>query len=185
MIRKPIKRELLSEFRESMGQKTEAPPKDSTAQRPRKNTGVHPYDTFMRKFNSLTSDDPDQWEKFGTRDLVYYFREIARGVGVHYVIANIQKDMAIFKRLREEYTNAEICGMIEFLFTSEQDYLEKHHITPNVLASQWVNTIYADMNLWVNDKYVPRSTAKSSKRSQSQHEWDSDSPNSTKIGVKL
>lgn len=182
MIRKPIKRDV-AEFRASLGQSTETP--KPTAQRPRKSSGTQPYDVFMRKFNALTEDNPEQWDEFGTRDLVYYFREIARGAGVHYVIANIQKDMAIMKRLRENYTNAEICAMIEFLFTSEQDYLDKHHLSPNVLASQWVNTIYADTNLWIEDKYVPASVAKSGKRKKSQHEWDTDDHNTSKIGVKL
>lgn len=182
MIRKPIKRDI-DEFRASLGQTTEAP--KPTAQRPRKSSGSQPYDVFLRKFNALTEDNPEQWDSFGTRDLVYYFREIAHGAGVHYVIANIQKDMAIMKRLRDNYTNAEICAMIEFLFTSEQDYLDKHHLSPNVLASGWVNTIYADTNLWVNDQYVPASVAKSSKRKKSQHEWDTDDHGTSKIGVKL
>lgn len=182
MIRKPIKRDI-DEFRASLGQTTETP--KPTAQRPRKSSGTQPYDVFLRKFNSLTEDNPEQWDDFGTRDLVYYFREIAHSVGVHYVIANIQKDMAIMKRLRDNYTNAEICAMIEFLFTSEQDYLDKHHLSPNVLASGWVNTIYADTNLWVNDQYVPKSAAKSSQRKKSQHEWDTDDHGKSKIGVKL
>ena len=71
------------------------------------------------------------------------------------------------KRLRTNYSNREICGMIEFLYESDQDYLEKDRLSPNLLASQWVNTIYADMQLWVEDKYVP----KKAKKAKKHHEW--------------
>ncbi len=180
MICKPIKRNsLYDEFREFRGQSTEAPKKDV----PKKKTnGYSPYDSFLRKYASLS----DYIDGFGTRDLVYYFREISEENGFKYVISNIKKDMAIMKRLRDNYTNREICGMIEFLYESDQDYLQKDRLSPNVLASQWVNTIYADMKLWVEDAYVPHSVKKVSKRSKSQHEWDNSVMNNdTKIGVRL
>ena len=75
----------------------------------------------MRKYADLEN----QIDNFGTRDLVYFFREVAEESGYKYVVANMKKDMAIMKRLKEHYTIREICGMIEFLYTSEQDYLEK------------------------------------------------------------
>ena len=84
------------------------------------------------------------------------------------MIANIKKDMAIMKRLKETYTVREICGMIEFVYTSDQDYLDKDKFSINILGSQWVNTIYADMKLWVEDEYVPKSKKKHKNR-----EWTS------------
>lgn len=180
MIYQPRKRSVLDEFREYRGQSYAPPVKETRP--PRKNYGTTPYDSFKRRF-----DDFDNCvDSFGTRDLVYYFREISEENGYHYVIANIKKDMAIMKRLRENYSNREICAMIEFLYTSEQDYLQRDRLSPNILASQWVNTIYADMKLWVEDSYVPNSVQKSSKRKKSQHEWDNGGDSdSTKIGVKL
>lgn len=115
-----------------------------------------PYETFLYKFSNLSEHIDD----FKTRDLVYYFREIAEQNGYKYVISNIKKDMAIMKRLSENFSPREICGMIEFLYESEQDYLDKNRLSPNLLASQWINTIYADMKLWVDDKYVPKTKKK-------------------------
>ena len=92
------------------------------------------------------------------------------------------------KRLRTNYSNREICGMIEFLYESDQDYLEKDRLSPNLLASQWVNTIYADMQLWVKDKYIPRSVQTKKKKSVKQREWDKDvaqTENDVVIGGKL
>ena len=133
-----------------------------------------PYDTFLVRYNDLENSI----DKFGTRDLVYYFREIANEHGHKYVISNIKKDMAIMKRLRANFDNREICGMIEFLYESEQDYLDKTRLSPNVLASQWVNTIYADMKLWVDDLYVPNVKKKTKDR-----EWTAPiDESSSKIG---
>lgn len=179
MIKKPVKRDsLLDEFRRDRGQETELPKvqKEPPNRKRRSNT---PYDSFLRKYADLESFI----DSFSSRDLVYYFREIANEQGFKYVIANIKKDMAIMKRLTENYTVREICGMIEFLYESEQDYLDKDRLSPNILASRWVNTIYADMTLWVEDAYVPKSVERSTKRKKSQKEWDNSID--TQIGVKL
>lgn len=179
MICKPQKRTLVDEFREERGQTKEAPKPTPPS---RKRNVPSPYEGFLKKYNALE----ETIDNFGTRDLVYYFREVAEENGFKYVIANIKKDMAIMKRLKENYSNREICGMIEFLYESEQDYLDKKRLSPNLLASQWVNTIYADMQLWVKDEYIPKSMIRSSKRKVSQHEWDdSVISDDAKIGVKL
>lgn len=163
----------------------EEPPKQTPAPQKRQRKDSHsPYDSFLRKYDDLEN----QIDKLGTRDLVYYFREIAGEKGIKYTISNIKKDMAIMKRLRENYDNREICGMIEFLFESDQDYLDKSRLSPNLLASSWVNTIYADMKLWVEDKYVPRSVQVKKKKTIKQREWDKDEAktnNDVNIGVKL
>ena len=182
MVRKNIQL-LRSEFREDRGQTT-APPKIETAppSRERRKTRT-PYEGFLVKYKDLENRIDD----LGTRDLVYYFREVAQDSGYHYTIANIKKDMAIMKRLQENYSVREICGMIEFLYESEQDYLQKDRLSPNLLASQWVNTIYADMQLWVEDKYVPNSVQQKKKLRVKQREWDSSETNSadSNIGIKL
>ena len=166
----------------SRGQ-SEAPSKTTAPTRQRK-VSTTPYDSFLRRYNDLEN----QIDNLGTRDLVYYFREIAEEKGYKYVISNMKKDMAIMKRLRANYSNREICGMIEFLYESEQDYLDKNRLSPNILASSWVNTIYADMQLWVDDKYVPRSVQTKKKKNIKQREWDKDeaqTKNDVSIGVKL
>lgn len=175
---------ILSEFRASRGQ-TEQTPKESPKPPTRKRGGASsPYESFIRKYNNLEETIDD----LGTRDLIYYFREIAQEQGYKYTISNIKKDMAIMKRLKTNYSTREICGMIEFLYESDQDYLEKDRLSPNVLASSWVNTIYADMKLWVEDKYVPRSIKTRKKNVVKQREWDKDeahTDNDVSIGVKL
>ena len=173
---------ILSEFRMSRGQ-SEAPAKREEPKRQRKSS-YSPYDSFKERYKDLEKYIDD----FSTRDLMYYFREISEESGYRYVISNIKKDMAIMKRLKTNYSNREICGMIEFLYMSDQDYLEKDRLSPNLLASQWVNTIYADMQLWVKDKYIPRSVQTKKKKNVKQREWDKDvaqTENDVVIGGKL
>lgn len=173
---------LLSEFRMSRGQSEQKPKEVPTP--PKKKSGRSPYDSFLMKYSDLENTI----DKFGTRDLIYYFREISEECGFKYTISNIKKDMAIMKRLRENYSNREICGMIEFLYESDQDYLEKDRLSPNILASQWVNTIYADMKLWVEDLYVPKSVQTKKKKSIKTREWSSEvanTKNNVNIGIKL
>ena len=148
--------------------------KTTAPRRQPRNVGNSPYDSFKYKYNHLE----EFIDNFGTRDFVYYFREVSEECGFRYTVSNIKKDMAIFKRLRENYDPREICGMIEFLFRSEQDYLDKDRLSPNLLASQWVNTIYADTQLWLDDKYVN----KSGKTKKKQREWSDSKNEDVKIG---
>ena len=140
----------------------------------RKSPVTNIYQAFLNKYNNIE----ETIDTFGTRDLVYYFREVLMECEHKYVVSNIKKDMAIFKRLQENYSSREICGMIEFLFRSEQDYLDKNRLSPNVLASSWVNTIYADTQLWLDDKYSPNSAKKSKK----QREWSESRNEDVEIG---
>lgn len=160
MVIKNPKINLLSEFRMSRGQSSEMVKESPKPSKSKYTPCRTPYDIFLVKYKDLENTI----DKLGTRDLVYYFREIAQEQGYKYVISNIKKDMAIMKRLRANFDNREICGMIEFLYESEQDYLDKSRLSPNILASQWVNTIYADMKLWVDDLYVPKKKEKHKSR---------------------
>lgn len=176
---KGLRKSILDEFRAERGQSSEVS-KPTTAPPSRKRRQATPYDSFLRKYNNLENSIDD----LGTRDLVYYFREVATEQGYKYVISNIKKDMAVMKRARENYSNRELCGMIEFLYMSEQDYLDKSRLSPNLLVSGWVNTIYADMKLWVEDKYIPKSALRRHESREWDKQDDSDDSNVT-IGVKL
>ena len=166
-----VDKDLLSSFKSS--RRTTEPSKEEKPNRTRKQN-VSPYSSFLFKYEQL-----DEYiDTFGTRDLIYYFRQVAEECGYKYTISNIKKDMAIFKRLRDNYDTREICSMIEFLFRSEQDYLEKDRLSPNILASQWINTIYADMQLWVKDEYKNKKT----KKNQKQREWSETKEDNVSIG---
>lgn len=157
MIPKRINKSIISEFRRERGQtqeKSNTPIGRGEISKPKRQSDA--YSIFLRKFNDIEKSI----DTFKTRDLVYYFREVAEESGYKYTISNIKKDMGIFKRLQDSYTPREICSMVEFLYKSEQDYLDKPRLSPNLLVSNWVNTIYADTCDWVEDKYIPKSKKK-------------------------
>ena len=126
-----------------------------------------PYSIFLDKYNHLSETIDD----FKTQDLMYFFREKAQESGVKYVIANTKRDMAIFKKLQDNYTPREICLMIEFIFFSNQNYLDKSITQPTVLSSSWCNTIYRDSILWASDEYEPESKTVTKKERMKKREW--------------
>lgn len=134
------------------------------------------YQSFLERYWDLENNV----DSFTTQDLMYFFREKSKEAGFKYVISNMKRDLGIFKRLRSNYTNREICLMVEFLFFSDQDYLEKDRLQPTVLTSTWCSTIYADSMLWLEDKYIPSSTKRKKLASR---EWISNAENNShKIG---
>lgn len=126
-----------------------------------------PYSSFLGKYNHLS----ETIDEFKTQDLMYFFREKARESGVKYVIANMKRDMGIFKKLQENYTPREICLMIEFIFCSNQNYLDITITQPTVLSSSWCNTIYRDSILWANDEYEPVEKTVTKKDRIKKREW--------------
>lgn len=142
-----------------------------------KRSNTTDYDTFMVKYKRL----PDSAEGFTTKDLVYFFREKASESGVKYVINNFPRDMAIFKRLKDNYSIPEILLMIEFLFSGDQTYIKTSGTAPTVLISGWGNKIYSDSILWADDEYIeqPKKKDRTSKR-----EWNksADKKSYSKIG---
>ena len=95
---------ILREFRNSRGQFEEPTKVQETLKRKKSTSSTSYYDMFLRKYNDLEKNI----DNLGTRDIVYYFRQIAEEQGYKYVISNIKKDMAIAKRLRSTFTNGEI-----------------------------------------------------------------------------
>lgn len=170
---------ILSEFRASRGQSEEHQKETPTPPSRNRREPNSPYEIFLRKYSHLE----DTIDDFSTKDLIYYFREVAKENGYRYTISNIKKDISIMKRVKSNYSNREICGMIEFLYESDQDYLDKERLTPNLLGSSWVNTIYADMKLWVEDKYIPRSVKQNKSKHSSKGEWKSTPNAKTEIGL--
>ncbi len=133
------------------------------------------YEHFLYKYEHLE----EMHSKFNTKDLCYFFKTKANESGNRYVIANMRRDMGIFKNLLNEFSVEEILLMIEFIFSGDQTYLDLSRTQPTVLASNWVNTIYRDSVDWANDSYVDKKTV--TNKNTSKREWKS-STKKTKIG---
>jgi hypothetical protein len=172
--------DLVRQFRESRHQtlvdSKEVKPKNqkfhSTSQK--KSVTSDKYQSFLNKYSRLE----ETVDEFNTQDLMYFFREKSNESGHKYVIANMKRDMGIFKRLRDNYESRDICLMIEFLFSEEQDYIDQSDVQPTLLASSWCNKLYSDSILWANDEYVSKKVQKHKNR-----EWTgSKEDNNSRLG---
>lgn len=152
------------------------PFKTGFAETRRRNVTSDRYSAFLEKYANLE----ETVDEFTTNDLMYFFREKAREAGVKYVIANMKRDLGIFKKLQSDYEPREICLMIEFIFCSGQKYLDVAITQPTVLASTWCNTIYRDSIAWANDEYDPNVRTVKQKAVR---EWSGDtSTDKAKVG---
>ena len=170
--------DLSDSFRKARGQSTESSSNTDLKGIPERHKrssdkSSASYSSFLTKYK----DVEHSFVRFTTQDLVYFFREKSREAGAKYVIANMKRDMGIFKKLQDSFTVAEILLMIEFIFSGDQTYLDIHRTQPTVLASNWVNTIYTDSLDWANDSYTEK---KKSKKTENR-EWKKTDSNK-KIG---
>ena len=138
---------ILSDFRKHFSQVQVARTEKEEKRELKKYTKTGQYEAYLRKVKL------EQVEEFNSRDLVYYFRDSSIEANKKYRVANFKKDMAIMKHLKDSYSNEEIILMIDFLFSKDNDYLDKPSI--NLIASSWINTIYIDSQDWADGKYVP------------------------------
>lgn len=154
---------LAEEFRHARGQYSEV--SDESLKPKKKKTDTYYENTFLNKYENVEK----LADKFSSKDLVFYFREVAKETGFKYYIHSLQKDMSVFKKLKKDYSSPEICAMIEFLFKSDQNYLSKNRVSPSILTSTWNITIFADTLLWIDDKYYPKD--KAIKKNKPKGEW--------------
>lgn len=177
-FREARKQCLVAPVEKSVGtvDKSHRPFKTGYAESRRRNASSDKYASFLCKYEDIENTV----DSFTTNDLMYFFREKAKEAGVKYVIANMKRDLGIFKKLQADYKPREICLMIEFIFFSEQTYLDKASTQPTVLASTWCNTIYRDSIAWANDEYDPNFRPA---KQRTTREWKGDtSTDSAKVG---
>ena len=114
------------------------------------NNPSDPYQIYKARLEN------GMFDKFNSRDMLYFFCDLAKENGVKYIVSNYAKEQRTFKLLLERgYSVEDILTMIEFLFTSGQPYLDVNRLQPGILLTKWANTIYADSKLWLEDKYEP------------------------------
>lgn len=181
MLRKKKKLQMLEEFKKTKSNITyviednkkkmtrgfDNVPKRGNA-RSGKATTSH-YDRYKYKL------DKGNIESFNTRDILYFFKDLADENGCNYVIPNFQVEMAKVKNiLNKGYSPTDVVAMIEFLFTSGQTYLELKRLTPGILATGWCNRIYNDTQDWLEDNYDPNKDFKKSTKNTRTREWVDD-----------
>ncbi len=128
------------------------------------------YEMFLEKYAHIE----ETIDTFTPLELLYLIRETAGERGYKYVIANVPKDLHMMKILCDRYSSREIWNMIDFLYNSDQDYLDKSKISPGILVSNWCNTIYPDSQRYIKGEYSSKGNTQIKRIQQlKKREWSS------------
>ena len=126
----------------------------------RKERKVHSTTNHYSKYVQKLKEE--RYEDFTSRDILFFFKDYTKKEGINFY-SNLQQDikyMANINQARKTYSNQELLGIIQFIFISDQDYLDKRKVSPSILCSTWMNTLYADASDFANGEYVPKSKRK-------------------------
>lgn len=181
-----MKNDILAEFK-SM-QTLMSSSVDLTKPRPRKDAPKGKPISSKKILNNVS--DPYQiyktrlengmFDKFSSRDMLFFFVDVAKENGVDYKVLNYAKEQRQFNLLKERgYSTEDILAMIEFLFTSGQTYLDLHKIHPGILLTGWIRTIESDTKLWLDDRFVPNKKNYSSNKPKVVREFTGDTSKET------
>ena len=116
--------------------------------------------------------------KCNSTSLLSYFKFKADSAGYKYLISNYAVATKPFKDcLAKGLTYDEVKLMIDFVYDSEQDYVDKKQVTPRLFISNFVNSLYPDSQEWSKGEYVSRKKKNISKRG-----WTGSTENKVTIG---
>lgn len=97
-----------------------------------------------------------KYDKLKIKDLLNFFVLQSKKSGKKYIVSSYKKDLRPFKILKEKnVSNEDIINIIDFIFNSPQNYLDKSTVTPFTLYSSWFNKLLEDSKLWKEGKYKP------------------------------
>lgn len=153
------KLDLISEFRRVRKQETLLY-NPNTNGRPAKCSSSKQKDPFNTNCIREKADNIVEYiDSFKPLDLVLFFKMKTEDSGIKYVVSK-GRDLGVMSKLQKDFSNEEICVMIEFIFDSDQNYLDPKVTRPTVLISAYQSSIYNDSQLWLDDKYTPKKKKK-------------------------
>lgn len=107
------------------------------------------YMLYLKKLN-----DKD-YDSFNSRDLLYFYKDVAKHHNIRFISTGKMdlRFMKNFKEARKYLEVLEIMLIIEFLYSSNQNYLDKETLTPGILVTGWINKLVKDTKLWIQGEY--------------------------------
>ena len=136
----------------------EAPIKTPIKRPQNRNNKVKATDSNKARFLLKLSEG--EFNAFDHKDWFNYFCYKASEHGVKYITRNYAKEYAIIKSIMGEMSYTELKDMIDFVFDSPQDIVEKQTVGLWILSKGWINTIYQNTLLWKQGKYKPKTPQK-------------------------
>ena len=89
-----------------------------------------------------------QFSKFNAGDLLFYYQYKADRKHIRCIITNKIAMKSVFSKLKKEFSQEEICTMIDYLFDSGQTFIEMPKATPFILYSGYTQRIWAEAMEW-------------------------------------
>lgn len=90
---------------------------------------------------------------FNGNDFLGYFVRKSKEADTSYIIGNVVKDRGVMKKAFTKYGKREVIQVIDFLFTSPQNYIDTRKVAPTILISSYMTTLLADSADWLEGKY--------------------------------
>lgn len=115
-------------------------------------------DSNKARFMQKLADE--LFSQFDHKDWFQYFVHKAQEQNVKYLTRNYAKEYAIIKSIMGEMTWRELKDMIDFVFDSNQDMVEKRTVGLWILSKGWINSVYQNTLLWKEGKYKPKTAPK-------------------------
>lgn len=112
------------------------------------------YNKFEAKLNE------ELFSEFDHKDWFQYFVYKAREHNVKYLTRNYAKEYAIIKSILNELTWEDLKLMMDFVWDSNQDIVEKPTMGLWILSKGWINSVYQSSLLWAQGKYKPSKAPK-------------------------
>ena len=108
----------------------------------------------MSKMDKFNSSKEHGIQDYNERDWVKYFSIKRSEAGVIYL--SRMHDVAIMKKLMKTVNAADIKLMIDFIFDSNQNIVEKKTASISLLSSSWYDTMYSNAKMWNAGTYKPK-----------------------------
>lgn len=120
-----------------------------------------PFSEGNNKFQTKLSEG--LFNSFDKKDWVHYFIYKASTQGIVYKVGHHAREQAIMQSLAKDFTATDVKDMIDFIFDSTQDVVDKRTVGIWVLSKGWINTIYQNALLWKSGTYVSKKDSKGNK----------------------
>lgn len=123
----------------------------------KKQTGTAMQNNKMRFLQKL---EDEAFYEMDEKDWFQYFVHKAQENGVRYITRNYAKEYAIIKSILNELSWLDLKNMIDFVFDSNQDIVDKRTVGIWILSKGWINSIFQSTQLWKAGQYKPKSAPK-------------------------
>ena len=157
---------MMDSYRTQMGQMSSSDIDNEGVKKRSLSQSRSPNERFNKKLENKDFDN------FSSVDIIKYFQHLAKLAGSRYKVTNIPREAGQVKHLFNTYSPKELCIAIDFIFNSDQTYIDKQRSSLGILCHKWLVSLVPDSQDWVNGNYCSYSKARTKRQSAlTKREW--------------